>query len=275
MIITRSGSTKGIFPELRGSLKAIRYPCFTEVKLDGEATLILFDIKLPKKILTTNKYGTMRENWSKLDEIALILEEKGVHEAMFLGELYFGDGRAGCLYDLLSNKENDSLNLRIYDIAYVKGIDLDMQGQDTALLDRKEILIDLFKDTEYFFHSKVCQSKQEVQDEFSRWTTLGYEGIVVKNFDTHLINGPCDWVKMKKKDQTDYEIDNIDPVKDRMDVRVPNPANNDIVLVGVRVTTNQKKGLKAGDIVTIEHQGVMDSGSLRHPVFVRKAGKEE
>ena len=276
MNIIRAGA-KAVFPELRGKLGGIRYPCFAEVKWDGEAAVINYNRAMSIPILSTNKYGAMRTQWSKLDKIKMLLEEKDIAQAMFLAEIYCDTGKNGSLYQLLSNKDNDNrLSIRIYDVCHITADDYEMIGAETPLIDRKEILVDIFKEEkQYLVRPVVMKNKNEVQSLFEERTQEGYEGIVVKNFDGNLIIGPCDWVKMKHKDQTDYRVCLIDGVKERIEVEVPNPSNNDIVTVGVKCVNKYKKTLSLGDIVTIEHQGVLESGSLRHPVFIGKAREEE
>lgn len=282
MKITKNPTTKGIFPELRGNLGAMKYPCFAEIKYDGEATVIMYDETWPDKIITTNKYGTMRSDWSKLDEIVEILETNKIKKATLLAELFYKRGELGDLYKLLSNKDNDQdLNLMIYDLAHIVN-DHEINGTTTPLLDRKEILASIFNGSDYLITPKVMNSKDEVIKHFDNVTNAGHEGIVVKGFDGNLVSGPCAWVKLKKKDRSDYEIVDIDKTKERIEVQVPNPnlpehdkvwAAN--VRVGVKCMNNIKATLQIGDMVTIEHQGVLDSGSLRHPVFIGKALKGE
>jgi ATP-dependent DNA ligase len=275
MKITHNQASKAIIPELRGSLGSMTYPCFAEIKYDGEATIISYDETWPDKIITTNKYGTMRSEWSKLDIITGILEEKGVTKAMFLGELFYGNGEAGALYELLSRKDDNDLNLKIYDIINLNN-KVDMSG-NASLIDRKEILTELFFGTPFLVESKVINSKEEALEYFEEITTLQWEGIVLKGFDGRLVIGPCGWVKLKKKDQNNYEVTFIDQIRERIEVKVPLPVPaNTLALiqkyisVGCKCANKHKKNLKVGDIVVIEHQGVLDSGSLRHPVYIGK-----
>jgi hypothetical protein len=285
MKITHNPTTKGIFPELRGNLGAIRYPCFGEIKYDGEATIIMYDETWPDKIITTNKYGTMRSDWSKLDEIVEIMESKRIKKATFLAELFYRKGELGDLYNLLSNKDNDTdLNLVIYDVAHIIN-DTEVNGTTTPLIDRKEILGELFEQSTFLIRPTVLNNKQDIEEMFKDATIMGYEGIVVKGFDGNLMSGPCSWVKIKKKDRTDYVVNVIDPTKERIEILAPLPKKLDstnicilgtwYVPVGVKVMEKIKRTLNKGDMVTIEHQGILDSGSLRHPVFIGKAVKGE
>jgi ATP-dependent DNA ligase len=275
------GALKVQFPELRGNLRSLRFPCFGEIKLDGEATAIFYQ---NGSCWTSNKYGTTRTEWSKLDEIAELCEAKGIEKATFIAELYLGDGKAGALYGLLSNKDNDKLNISVFDVQRLDN------SQDIIapmnLIERREALAEVFSGSGLLLPTKVISSKEDAEQFFHDATEIdGYEGIVLKNFDGRFIAGPCDWVKLKKKDQTEYKVDNIDLTKERMDVLVPIVGNikpgtqvlctprGNFIKVGVKLTNKDKKGLSVGDTVVIEHQGVLDSGSLRHPVFVKKGEK--
>lgn len=272
MKITKNG-TPGQFPELRGSLAGLRWPCFAEIKYDGEATIIGYINNAPLKIFTCNKYGTQRSEWSKLDRIQDILEDNGVMEAVFLAELYHGEGKSGALYELLKNKDSDDLNLAIYDVGYLKKVDLDMHAEQTQLVSRKELLGELFGN-EFMAKLHLCNSKLEAETYFHDAVEDGYEGIVVKSLDGLLVRGPCTWVKMKYKDRSVYEISVVSPTQERIEIALPQP-NGLMVMCGVKVTNKYKKNLKIGDKVEIEHQGILDSGSLRHPVFIGLSKGEE
>ena len=130
--------TPALFPELRGSIAGLRWPCFAEVKYDGEACLIGYDLSAPLQIFTSNKYGTMRYEWSKLDKIQSILEDHDIDKAVFLAELYHGDGKKGALYKLLSNKYEDDLNLAIYDVGYTAIAGVTMESTHTSLINQPQ-----------------------------------------------------------------------------------------------------------------------------------------
>ena len=282
MKITK-GATPAIFSELRGSLAGLRWPCFAEIKYDGEACLIGYHTTAPTKIFTSNKYGTMRSDWSKLDRIQDILEDAGITEAVFLAELYYDQGKKGALYDLLKYKDSDDLNLTIYDVGHLKWVDREMKGEHTQLISRKEELGELFQENPEFL-PKVHLAKDKAQAEayFKQATDDGYEGIVVKPLDGFLVRGPCNWVKMKFKDRTEYRVSKVSTTQERIEIDVPTTQQASmngisipvVVVCGVKVTNKYKKDLAVGDMVEIEHQGVLDSGSLRHPVFIQKVRKE-
>lgn len=277
--------TKGspaMFPELRGNLANLRWPCFAEIKYDGEATLIGFHDAAPIPIFTCNKYGTMRKEWSKLDQIADILRDKGIKRAMFLAELIYGKGKLRDLYNLLSHKYDDSLNLKIFDVCFIESEEETMHAEQTQLIERKEKLGKIFEATPYLPDIKLVNNKDEAEAYFSNCIYAGYEGIVLKSLEGFLISGPCDWVKRKFKDRTEYTINRIDTTRERIEILIPLPLNQVsksvqskicssgfwYVVCGVKVINRYKKYLKVGDRVLIEHQGVLDSGSLRHPVYI-------
>jgi len=272
--------TPATFPELRGSIAGLRWPCFAEIKYDGEACLIGYHSTALVPIFTSNKYGTMRQEWSKLDDIKAILEDNDVEQAVFLAELFYGGGKTGDLYKLLSHKDSDDLNMVIYDIGHITFKDSKMQGETTPLITRKEILGELFNGTVILTaHLKLVKNKDEVQDFFEQAVVDGYEGIVVKSLDGFIAHGPCAWVKIKHKDRTIYKVITVSMTQERIEIAVPIPGATvgaKWIPCGVKVTNKHKKNLQPGDEVEIEHQGVLDSGSLRHPVYIRKieGGKE-
>jgi hypothetical protein len=277
--------TPATFPELRGNLAGLRWPCFAEVKYDGEACLIGYHNSAPIPIFTSNKYGTMRHEWGKLDSIQSILEDNDVEQAVFLAELFYGEGKKGDLYKLLSHKDDDTLNLIIYDVGHITFKNSKMAGEVTPLITRKEILSELFPSgagfTSWSIKPHIVEGRLEAESYFGDVTDDGYEGIVLKPLDGFLTHGPCAWVKMKFKDRSEYKVIAVSNTQERIEIAVPvPPAPGTLQLIakyipcGVKVTNKHKASLRPGDTVEIEHQGVLDSGSLRHPVFIRKVEGE-
>jgi len=258
-----------LIPELRGTLAALRYPCFGEIKYDGEATVISYDQNWENQIVTSNKYGTMRSEWSKLDALADMLEQKDIVKATFLAELFYGEGHAGALYELLSNKSNDDLNLVIYDVIYLETEFNKFEGTKMPLIDRKELMLEMVP-KDLLVNSHVCKDQNDIDTFFQDVVEMGYEGIVVKNFDSKLQTGPCSWMKMKYKDQTEFKVTMIDQTKERAEIEIDKPDGTKATC-GVKISNSRKKEFKVGDMIVIEHQGFLDSGSLRHPVYVKIA----
>jgi ATP-dependent DNA ligase len=267
-------TTKPPFPELRGKLSAVRWPAISEIKYDGEYNLLIYCDEGDKiRCNTLNKYGKTRGFFPAIDKIAADLRASDIQEATFLCELYTNAGKLGELYNLLGEKESDDLNISVFDTAMIKYKDgREPINVQSPLIDRREATMHALPNHDT--HVTVCMNKDEAEAHFKLATSQGYEGTVIKSLDGPLIMGPCSWVKMKYKDQSDYPVIAIDPVKERVEVGVPDPnkkgAHVSTVKVGVKVMNKDKQTLTIGDLVTIEHQGVLDSGSLRHPVFKGK-----
>jgi ATP-dependent DNA ligase len=259
--------TKGIpavhlpFPELRGSINSIKYPAYLDIKYDGEANYFIYD--KDKGPYLINKYGTTRSKWHKLDKIVDIISPTN-NNCIMLGELVATDGKNGDLYNLLKMKDDDSIKFVIYDVKP------DGMAADMSLEVRKAYLTTLMLvgGLQDVCASKRVNNAKEAQDAFNEVVKYGYEGVVVKSMKGRFPNGTCDWAKIKFKDQTVYTVLNVDPVKERMEISVPNTTG--IVVCGVKLCSKHKNNIKAGDRVLIEHQGILSSGSLRHPVFIRK-----
>lgn len=239
-------------------MQSLRYPCLAELKYDGEAEIL---INHAGKWAIINKYGTMRTQWKLLDEICLRVPT----DISLIGELTYRQGLAGALYDLLSNKENEAeLTIKVFDIYGEK-------HRHLSLLDRKEMLISMI-DRQYLGDTCLIENKAHLEEYFKLAAEAGWEGIVAKNLDSPFVVGPCTWVKMKKKDQINFPVISIDKTKERIEVSVTTLRGTGHIStkVGVKVCNRIKSTLQVGDLVTIEHQGILASGSLRHPVFVKK-----
>jgi hypothetical protein len=261
MIITKMNALRPPFPELRGSLAGIQYPAIAELKLDGEFSWIFYDYE---KAFTMNKYGNCRQEFKSLERIIDVLSAKGIRKATFLAELYYGDGKKGALYDLNSNKTSPDLKLFPFDALNIDGEPL----STLPLIDRLERM---YTTLEILPSFEVVENEAEAMAFFKDATSRGYEGIVVKSLNGKFNNGPCAWTKIKYKDRSDYFVLSIDPVKERIEIGAPHGQVGHIV-VGVKAPDRYKKHIKVGDKVTIEHQGVLPSGSLRHPVLIKKKG---
>jgi len=250
-------------PELRGALGSTKFPAFAELKLDGEFNFVHID---KNKRFCVNKYGTVKTEFKALNALAQEISGKA-SSATLLAEVYFGDGKAGRLYDLLSNKKSDDLGIYVFDVLEIDGKDL----RNSPLIDRKEYLHDLLNGKEA--SCKVVNNKEEAASYFTDVSrTDSYEGVVVKPFDSKLVFGPCNWVKIKRKDESDYKVHKIDSTQERIEIEAPVPANHPFqkskVIVGVKAPNRYKKYLKVGDMVSIQHQGILKSGSLRSPVLL-------
>lgn len=283
---TEKITTKPPFPELRGTLTAMTFPALSEIKYDGEYTMVIYkderqnDAKAcytlqPGNITckTLNKYGRTRTHFPAIDAIARDCHAHGVREAVFLAELYALNGKLGALYDLNSMKEDDSLSLFVFDcsrIIFHDNSEYDDVAPTDSLIDRKETIMNILPSQRS--QLKIVMNETEALEHFNEVVADGYEGTVIKPLDGRLIMGPCPWVKVKFKDQNNYPVVLIDPYKERVEVLVTSSDGFQprAVNVGVKVMNADKNTLKVGDVITVEHQGILPGGSLRHPVFKGK-----
>lgn len=273
MKVSKASGKTISFPQLRGSIAAMQYPAFAELKYDGEFNYLhyrLEDYGHHVVCYTINKYGTMRCDFPLLRLVEKALKANNVNSATFVCEIFWEEGKFGALYDLLSHKKDDLIKLRIFDVIEYQGA----STKESTLIERKELMYGIGVGR-WAAQCWVAEDKEDVEKCFKASTDVGYEGIVVKGLESKYINGPCSWVKMKRKDRSDYKVETMDSVKERISVRVPLPTYNttgSFVDVGVKAPNRYKKHIKVGDMVTIEHQGVLASGSLRHPVLIKKKG---
>ena len=237
------------FPELRGSLDAMKFPALVEPKLDGE-------LGIWNGMCLINKYGKTRRDFPAVNKLTT---------ADCIGELYTNQGLAGELYTLSKNKTSDNLKFTIFDIPVT----------DLTLVSRREVMFETFP-KESIIEARVASTKEEALALYQLYIVKGYEGAVVKSLDSMWLTGPCSWVKIKHKDRSQYQICLIDTTQERIEVMVPippSPGNLTIiqkyVKVGVKCISKYKVKLKVGDFCTVEHQGVLVSGSLRHPVYIK------
>ena len=254
------------YPQLRGTTASITYPAIAELKIDGELNYI----RIEDKPYTINKYGTMRRDWPAINDIDKELTSNGVSSAVLVSELYWDEGKLGALYDLLSKKKDNAVKLSVFDVIEINGEDM----REKPLVERKEMLHAIGVGA-WTPKCWVIEDKDDLEARFQEAMQMGYEGIVAKGLDSKFQHGPCSWTKLKYKDQNDCAVVLIDPVKERIEIIYisPDPAiQNSVrtVHVGVKAPNSYKKHIKLGDLVTIEHQGVLASGSLRHPTLVAK-----
>lgn len=242
------------FPELRGKLGHMRYPAYVEPKIDGE--LNWFKVIKGEPYLI-NKSGKMRSDFPAVIELDEMLE----NDSNLLGELHWGDGKSGDLYEFLKHQKDDELQFTVFDV--------DMPGTYEERRVWLENNIKKAKHVDLVKKSK-CLAKDWISLWYTDYITEGYEGIVVKPADSRLVMGPCSWVKMKHRETLDCMVENISTTQDRIEVRTK--LNKAGAICGVKCTKASKSTLRAGDIVEIEHQGILSGGGLRHPVFIRKKG---
>jgi len=255
--------------EMHNKDKDIRYPCYVEVKYDGE-----FCVYTKGKLI--NKYGRVRKD---------IPITRRLHElfgnSILYGELLGTDGQAGDIYKLNSDKANPS-HYVVFDVVKTStGVDM----MNTKYEDRREILSEIAErmqvqaepnsdgDCVVIIGGILCTDGQQLWREYQTITRAGYEGVVCKPANSILRRQPLSWVKIKTKATADLMVQLIDPNRERIEVTydVFNGSNfKSNHTLGVKCSNKQKAELKQGDIVEIEYQSVLEGGSLRHPVYKRK-----
>ena len=92
------------FPELRGDIRSMRYPAYVEAKCDGELNWFK-----PDEECLINKSGKIRSSFPITKELSHIKHK-------LLGELYWGDGKAGALYEFLKHQTDDELKFMVFDV---------------------------------------------------------------------------------------------------------------------------------------------------------------
>lgn len=227
-----------------GNIKHIKYPVIVDIKYDGEFAHYA-DGKL------TNKNG---KEWPV---------DLGPYE--FIGELCYCSGQAATLYDWLSVRNAD--NWRRFASFYVFDI-LRHPDHDVSrmpLFRRRHLLSGIAHTLcAKSVTGRVVETPKALREIFTRAVNGGYEGIMVKSYKG-IFNENTGWIKLKNRVTNDLQVLSIDPTEER--ISVATTLGKDC---GVRVRYRDKQTLCIGDIVEIQHQGILSGGGLRHPVFIRK-----
>jgi len=261
-------------PKLRGNpIGIIPGQCVAQVKYDGEFNMLYTDAG---QIHLVNKYGRCRFNCAFLDKYRF------PENSQFMCELVYGEGYWGDLYKFLSHKDDDdALDIKIFDVLRLSGENMVKKSCFERIQALRHVNLTTSLNSLVFFPFNIPLATTAIIDAskigtfFSEFVAAGYEGIVVKNINEQLSLPTTNWVKMKSHDQSDFKIVEIDSIKERITVGVEIFGNASAIWVGVKVMDKDKATLKVGDLVTIEHQGILPSGSLRHPVYLGKAVDSE
>ena len=244
------------FPELRGTLAGMRYPAYVEPKIDGELNWFKYidSASIWKDHYLINKSGKMRLELPITKE----LDEMGIDQNL-LGELHWGEGKSGALYEFLKHQKDDELRFTVFDV--------NMPG---TYEERSKWLGEHIKDTKHvqLVDHRRMLSKDGVMEAYRDYTDDCYEGIVVKSADSRLIMGPCPWVKLKHRTTIIGVVSEIDTSLERIEFIYKGHA------IGLKCANVTKRTLKIGDEIEVEHQGELSQGGLRHPVYIRKVGEK-
>ena len=164
--------TKGTpmpYPKLRGAIEGLRYPVYTEPKIDGEMNWLC------------HKKGNGNYLINKSDKIRTDLPITDILiEHDLLGELHWGDGKKGALYEFLKHQKDNALRFTAFDI--------DIPG---TYIERRYKLIQSISPTSHVsvIPVTICQNRAEAMAAYRKYVDEGYEGAVFKSFDTRLVMG--------------------------------------------------------------------------------------
>lgn len=229
--------------------KYLSYPCYAEPKYDGEYTIF-------KKGKLYNKGGVSLSS-------SPIISELPSYDMIIVGELYYGNGYRGDLYHLLANKKSPDLKYGIFDVIEIRG----ESTKRTPYHMRKTLLYNMLSDTEHthVIRGVICSTPRDLDSAYETARLTGYEGVVAKPKRSVLVSANAPWRKMKTTETADLLVVGVDYYRQRIDVRV-----NDNRTCGVKVASKNKTHINIGDIVEVEHQGILSKEGLRHPVFIRR-----
>lgn len=252
---------KAITLKLRGRESFMVFPVIADIKYDGEFSEISY-CPDKKEWTTRNKYGLVRTfKGTKNPDLNV--------SAVFWGELVCNGGAKNSLYELLKNKNDiNKISIKIFDVLWVGKTYVGTQ----SLLARKQLIKTIVKDESIIAESMIIKSKQELEELKRKiFKEDKWEGIVIKDMfgiiPENFKGGVLPWCKIKDKDIIEARVETISKIQERMEVKYELAGN--IGSCGVKLCSRDKTKLKEGDMVLIEHQGILNGGGLRHPVYVR------
>jgi len=277
---------KHTYPKATGEVsKNAVWPCWAEIKYDGELEFIEYDNGW--KVMNKARYGRVRTNFPVTEE----MDSTGLPRSLvYVGELYYGEGKLGDLYKLLANKTSDDLKLAIFDV-----LAKDEYSVRRAFLERH------FKETPHIHLSKRWRIRDlsRLNRVFSGVKKRGYEGLMVKNdsfvlVKKHILSSTGDQMKMKHRYTADLAVVGYKVSKEPALLLGWNNGKEWIPLsyVGLQPLSKEERAdligalaqYKVGTsngavivtpaiVVEVEHQGVTYKGttpkSLRSPIFKR------
>jgi len=256
--------------EMKTKDKDVRFPAVVEPKYDGE-----FNVYFNGKLI--NRHGRVRANTAITDTLLSIFGS----DCVLYGELIKEGGQAGDIFKLNSDKDNPTCYM-VFDVLHYQGEDLTKH----PLMERKTLLSQIWDtlpdgavwntctgdfNVDIVLGTKV-HTHQELWREYQQATKSGYEGVVVKPLNSVL--PVTSWVKLKTEFTSDLRVYKVCQDQERIEVEhdVYNEAGDYLfnVVTGVKCVDKYKKDIKVGDIVEVKYNQILGSGSLRHPVYVRK-----
>jgi ATP-dependent DNA ligase len=182
------------FMEIEGEV--IPYPCVAEVKFDGEFQYL---VKNKDNTYLLNKpcYGRVRTGMT-------VTSVNYPEDSIFTAELVYGAGKN--FYDFERHKTTDDLNLIIFGCLRYQGIDI---WKTNIYLDTRLLL-----ESQKFYNDRVklvprfiAHNRQELDNYYKTVCDLGFEGIVIKDPASKIINGKtAKWVKWKHECEGDFAI---------------------------------------------------------------------
>lgn len=182
------------YMEIEG--ERITYPCMAELKLDGEFQYII-NYEGTNYLADKQVYGRIRTDMP-------ITNINIPENSVFLGELVWGAGKN--FYEFARHKLDNNCNLGIFGCVRYLGDDIWKEAtytQAREILERQKF----YNDKVVLIPTVVVSDAQELEDLFERVTANGYEGLVIKEFDSKYVNGKTyHWTKKKFQDDADLVI---------------------------------------------------------------------
>lgn len=160
-----------IEPKFLGTLSKIKYPVLAQIKYDGE--LCMAKISNGEcRLYSRPHIGRIRTSCPITDELLSI----NTSDAIFLGELYYGDGTNAVQF--LMHKVSDALKYAIFDV-------VTWDGNDVCKIPFRERLSLLRhvtqKDHIHIADSLTCYNSSQLDNFYSESLDRGYEGVVIRS----------------------------------------------------------------------------------------------